>query len=247
MGGQQQHQQPLLEVEDVTVSIDRATVLEEVSLAVQPGETVALIGRNGAGKTTTFRSVMGQTSIRNGTIRVDGTDLTDRPSRERIQHGIGFAPEDRRLFTTLTVEDNLRMSAWGKGDVDDDGFEARLERVLDIYPEMEEFLDRPAGQLSGGQQKMVTVGRALTSDPDIVLLDEPFEGLAPSVREQFREGVERIKDLGISIVVAESNVRHAGEIADHGYVIERGEIVTDIGRDEPIVDNDEIKRIFEGG
>lgn len=239
-------QQPLLDVDALDVTIDRATVLEDVSLTVQPGETVALIGRNGAGKTTTFRSVMGQTSIQNGSIRVNGTDLTDRPSRERIRHGVGFAPEDRRLFTTLTVEDNLRMSTWGKGDADESGFQDRLDRVLDIYPEMNEFLDRPAGQLSGGQQKMVTVGRALTSDPDVVLLDEPFEGLAPSVREQFREGVERIKELGISIVVAESNVRHAGEITDRGYVIERGQIVTDIGRDEPIVDNEEIKRIFEG-
>ena len=240
-------QHPLLEVEDITVSIDRATVLEEVSMAVQPGETVALIGRNGAGKTTTFRTVMGQTSIQNGSIRVNGTDLTDRPSRERTRHGVGFAPEDRRLFTTLTVEDNLRMSTWGKGDADEDGFRERRDQVLEIYPEMEEFLDRPAGQLSGGQQKMVTVGRALTSDPDIVLLDEPFEGLAPSVRERFRDGVDRIKELGISIVVAESNVRHAGEIADRGYVIERGEIVTTIDHDEPIVDNPEIKRIFEGG
>ncbi|MDG5758309.1 ABC transporter ATP-binding protein [Natronococcus sp. A-GB1] len=240
-------QQPLLEVDDLNVTIDRATVLEDISLTVKPGETVALIGRNGAGKTTTFRSVMGQTSIQGGSIRVNGTDLTDRPSRERIRHGVGFAPEDRRLFTTLTVEDNLRMSTWGKGDVDESGFRDRLDRALEIYPEMERFLDRPAGQLSGGQQKMVTVARALTSEPDIVLLDEPFEGLAPSVREQFREGVERIKALGISIVVAESNVRHAGEIADRGYVIERGQIVTEIDRDEPIVDNEEIKRIFEGG
>ncbi|ELY55012.1 ABC transporter ATP-binding protein [Natronolimnohabitans innermongolicus] len=239
--------QSLLDVDDLTVSIDRATVLEDVSIRVEAGETVALIGRNGAGKTTTFRSVMGQTSIRNGSIRVNGTDLTDRPSRERIRHGVGFAPEDRRLFTTLSVEDNLRMSTWGKADTDEDGFRERRDRVLEIYPEMEAFLDRPAGQLSGGQQKMVTVGRALTSDPDIVLLDEPFEGLAPSVREQFRDGVTRIKDLGISIVVAESNVRHAAEIADRAYVIERGEIVTEIGRDEPITENEEIERIFEGG
>jgi branched-chain amino acid transport system ATP-binding protein len=239
-------QQPLLEIEDITVNIDKVTVLKEVSMTVQPGEAVALIGRNGAGKTTTFRTVMGQTSIQNGSIRVNGTDLTDQPSRERIRHGIGFAPEDRRLFTTLTVEDNLRMSSWGKGVTDEDGFQNRLDRVLEIYPEMEDFLDRPAGQLSGGQQKMVTVGRALTSDPDVVLLDEPFEGLAPSVRERFRDGVERIKELGISIVVAESNVRHAGEIADRGYVIERGEIVTGIDRNSPIVENAEIKRIFEG-
>ncbi|ELY46071.1 ABC transporter ATP-binding protein [Natronorubrum sulfidifaciens] len=239
-------QAPLLEIEDITVTLDKATVLEDVSIRIEPGETVALIGRNGAGKTTTFRTVMGQTSIQNGSIRVRGTDLTDQPSRSRIQHGIGFAPEDRRLFTTLTVEDNIQMSTWGSDSISDEEFQTRREQILDIFPEMEEFLDRPAGQLSGGEQKMVTVGRALASDPDIVLLDEPFEGLAPSVRERFREGVERIKDLGISIVVAESNVRHAGEIADRGYVIERGEIVTSIDEGEPIVDNTEIKRIFEG-
>jgi branched-chain amino acid transport system ATP-binding protein len=239
-------QDQLLEIDDIVVTIDRATVLDEVSLQVAPGETVALIGRNGAGKTTTFRTVMGQTSIRSGSVRVNGTDLTSLPSRARIQHGIGFAPEDRRLFTTLTVEDNIRMSTWGKGDVSEDEFRKRRQQILETFPEMERFLDRPAGQLSGGQQKMVTVGRALASGPDIVLLDEPFEGLAPSVRERFRNGVERIKELGISIVVAESNVRHAGEIADRAYVIERGEIVAEVGNDETITDNTDIKRIFEG-
>jgi branched-chain amino acid transport system ATP-binding protein len=239
-------QDQLLEIDDIVVTIDRATVLDGVSLEVAPGETVALIGRNGAGKTTTFRTVMGQTSIQSGSVRVNGTDLTSLPSRTRIQHGIGFAPEDRRLFTTLTVEDNIRMSTWGKGGVSEVEFEKRRQQILETFPEMEQFFDRPAGQLSGGQQKMVTVGRALASDPDIVLLDEPFEGLAPSVRERFRNGVERIKELNISIVVAESNVRHAGEIADRAYVLERGEIVAKIENDEAITDNADIKRIFEG-
>ncbi|CAI49807.1 ABC-type transport system ATP-binding protein (probable substrate branched-chain amino acids) [Natronomonas pharaonis DSM 2160] len=239
----------LLELSDVSVTIDSAPVLSGVSLRVDPGETVALVGRNGAGKTTTFRTVMGQTDMTDGSIRMSGTEIADMKSRERSRMGIGFAPEDRRLFTSLTVEDNLRMATWGGDSIPESEFEERLDRILDIFPEMEEFLDRPAGQLSGGQQKMVTVGRALSSDPELVLVDEPFEGLAPSVREQFRNGLERIKDLDVSIVVAESNVRHAGEVADRAYVIERGEIITDtdITEEDPLEENEEVRRIFEGG
>lgn len=237
-----------LELTNVTVEIDKATVLNDVSIQVHPGETVALIGRNGAGKTTIFRTVMGQTTLRDGTIHVAGEDITDLPSRKRAKRGISLAPEDRRLFTTLSVEDNLGMAAWGAGEDSEIEFEERLDQILGVFPEMESFLDRPAGQLSGGQQKMVTVGRALAAKPEFVLIDEPFEGLAPSVRQQFREGIERIKELDISIVVAESNVRHAGEVADRAYVIERGEIVTeiDITPDTPLEENPEVRRIFEG-
>jgi branched-chain amino acid transport system ATP-binding protein len=235
------------ELIDVTVEINNAAVLDSVSMAVDSGETVALVGRNGAGKTTTFRTIMGQTSVREGTIRIDGEDITDLPSRTRAKRGISLAPEDRRLFTTLTVEDNLRMAIWGADDVSEAEFEDRLEHLLGIFPEMEEFLDRRAGQLSGGQQKMVTVGRALASDPELVLIDEPFEGLAPSVRQRFREGIERLEGFEVSIVIAESNVRHAGEVADRAYVIERGEIVTEVDIDDTsLEENRAIKRIFEG-
>ncbi|MEM4781466.1 MAG: ABC transporter ATP-binding protein [Halalkalicoccus sp.] len=236
------------EMTGVTVRIDNAVVLDGVSLRVGSGETVALVGRNGAGKTTTFRTIMGQTSLESGRIRIAGDEITNLPSRERARRGVSLAPEDRRLFTTLTVEDNLRMATWGFGDVSESEFEDRLDRILGIFPEMEEFLDRPAGQLSGGQQKMVTVGRALASDPDLVLIDEPFEGLAPAVRQRFREGIERIETLDTSIVIAESNVRHAGEVADRAYVIERGAIVaeTDIGPELPLERNREVRRIFEG-
>lgn len=238
-----------LELDGVSVMIDRAPVLSGVTMNLKPGETVALVGRNGAGKTTTFRTIMGQTDLREGTILFNGEDITEAPSRDRARMGIGFAPEDRRLFTTLTVEDNLRISRWGKDDTPESEFQDRLEIILDIFPEMEKFLDRPAGQLSGGQQKMVTVGRALAGEPEVILVDEPFEGLAPSVREQFRKGLERMKEFDLSVIVAESNVRHAGEVADRAYIIERGEIVgeTEITADSPLEKNEEIKRIFEGG
>jgi branched-chain amino acid transport system ATP-binding protein len=235
------------ELVDATVEINNAVVLDAVSLEIRSGETVALVGRNGAGKTTTFRTIMGQTSLREGTVHLGGEDVTELPSRERARRGISLAPEDRRLFTTLTVADNLRMATWGTEGVSEAEFDERLDRLLEIFPEMEEFLDRPAGQLSGGQQKMVTVGRALASDPKLVLIDEPFEGLAPSVRQRFREGIERIERLDLSIVIAESNVRHAGEVADRAYVIERGEIVAEIETvDTPLEENPEVRRIFEG-
>jgi branched-chain amino acid transport system ATP-binding protein len=235
------------ELVDATVEINNAVVLDAVSLEIRSGETVALVGRNGAGKTTTFRTIMGQTSLREGNVHLGGEDVTELPSRERARRGISLAPEDRRLFTTLTVADNLRMATWGTEDVSEAEFDERLDRLLEIFPEMEEFLDWPAGQLSGGQQKMVTVGRALASDPKLVLIDEPFEGLAPSVRQRFREGIERIEKLDLSIVIAESNVRHAGEVADRAYVIERGEIVAEIETvDTPLEENPEVRRIFEG-
>lgn len=235
----------IIRLEDISVKIANAQVLDNISLHVNVGETVALIGRNGAGKTTTFRTIMGRTDIINGKVYHKDTDITNQPSRERISRGIGFAPEDRRLFTTLSVEDNLRLPTWGE-KISEEKFQEQLDQVTDSFPEITDFLDRPAGQLSGGQQKMVTVGRAMTSDPEIILIDEPFEGLAPSVRERFREGIERIKDLGISIMIAESNVRHAAEVLDRAYVVERGNVVAEINEDEEVVSNPEVRRIFEG-
>ncbi|WP_255193587.1 ABC transporter ATP-binding protein [Natronobeatus ordinarius] len=237
----------LLDVEGITVDIDGVPVLDDLSLSVDAGETVGLVGRNGAGKTTTFRSVMGQANIREGTVSMRGVDITDASPKARPGHGLGFAPEDRRLFTTLSVVDNLRMATWGKGGIDEAGFQERVDLVQDIFPEMTEFMDRPAGNLSGGQQKMVTVGRALAADPDLILIDEPFEGLAPSVRERFREGIERIQEMDVSVLLAESNVRHAEEVAERFYVIERGEIVDSVSRDERLTEHPSVKRIFEGG
>ncbi|WP_049917678.1 MULTISPECIES: ABC transporter ATP-binding protein [Haloferax] len=236
----------LLEIDDLHASIDNVPVLRGISLAVDEGETVALIGRNGAGKTTTFRSIMGLITPSSGTISVRGTDVTAEPPHERPALGLGIAPEDRRLFEHLSVRDNLQIAAWGTEERSDMEFDDIVERVTGIFPEMNNFLDRPAAQLSGGQQKMVAIGRAIAGDPDLVLLDEPFEGLAPSVRDQLIQGISRIQDLGVSILVAESNIRYAERTAEQFYVIERGEIQADITDPDNLLEHETIRRIFEG-
>lgn len=237
----------VLSVSGVTVDIKNASVLRDVSLNLNAQETVALVGRNGAGKTTTFKTIMGLQALAKGTIKVGDIDVTSEPPQRRAELGVGFAPEDRRLFTHLTVRDNLQLANWGPQNMSDKAFEDVVDQVVDVFPEIEEFLDRKAGHLSGGQQQMVTVGRALAADPDIVLLDEPFEGLAPSVRERFREGVERMKDLGLSLLVAESNVEYTEKIADRAFVIERGEIQAEVTEMSGFTDHEVVTRIFEGG
>lgn len=235
----------LLELDNVEVSIDTVSVLQGVSLSVDAGEAVAVIGRNGAGKTTTFRSIMGLVPVSAGRIQVNGEDITAAPPQSRPRYGIAFAPDDRRLFTDLTVDDNLRMAMWGSPkESTESQYNEILEDILGIFPEIEEFLDRPAGQLSGGQQKMVAVSRALAADPDLILLDEPFEGLAPSVRSRFSDGITDIQGLGVSILLAESNVRHAQTSANRFYVLDRGEIISEIHGSQGLTSEDSIKRVF---
>lgn len=235
----------LLHLDGIDVDIENVPVLRDVSLSVDTGQTVALMGRNGAGKTTTFRSIMGLEKVQDGRIVLGGEDITELPARKRSSHGLGFMPEDRRLFTNMTVRENLQISAWGaKGDVSRDEFDGIVDRAIETFPDMTDFIDRKAGRLSGGQQKMVAVSRALAADPSLLLLDEPFEGLAPVVRENFRAGIERIIDQGVSILLAESNIQHAQEVADQFYVIERGEIETEIDSPDAVASNQTVQQIF---
>ncbi|WP_435365706.1 ABC transporter ATP-binding protein [Haloarchaeobius sp. DYHT-AS-18] len=236
----------LLDVDDLQATLGNVPVLRGVSLTVDEGETVALVGRNGAGKTTTFRCIMGLVTPTGGTIRLRGEDVTTAPTHERPSRGVAIAPEDRRLFGHLSVRDNLQMAHWGAGERSSYSFDEAVSQVTEIFPEMTEFLDRPAAQLSGGQQKMVAIGRTIASDPDLILLDEPFEGLAPAVREQLTKGIKRIQDLGVSIVIAESNIRYAEKTADEFFVVERGEMQARISSPENLLEHEEIKRIFEG-
>lgn len=237
----------ILELDGVTVELGNVPVLRNVSFDVTEGVTTALIGRNGAGKTTTLSGIMGMVDVNSGSVTVNGEDITATPVHERVEHGLSLAPEDRKLFTKLSVRKNIKLAAWGnKRDISDDEFDDILDRVTSVFPEMTEFMDRPAGNLSGGQQKMVTIGRAIASDPELLLLDEPFEGLAPSVRERLIKGINRIKEMDVTILIAESNVRYTAQTANHFYVIERGEIVEEITEGDP-QENPEVKRIFEGG
>lgn len=238
----------LLELSDILATIEDVTVLREVDVAVGDGETVAVVGRNGAGKTSTFRTVMGLRDLDHGTVTFRDQDITEMETHERKRLGIGFAPENRQLISKLTARENIEMAIWGSDDESSIDVNERFEMVLDVFPVMDEFFDRAAGKLSGGQQQMVAVSRALVSRPDLVLLDEPFEGLAPSIKQDLREGIKTIRnEFGASIFVAESQLNHVQGVADRLYVIERGEIIAETDDLSAVEDNEELMQIIGGG
>ena len=238
----------LLTLENVRARIEGVPVLREVDLSVGTAESVAIVGRNGAGKTSTFRTAMGLRDLDQGTVTFSGENITDSSTPNRKRLGIGFAPEDRQLISKLTARENIEMSLWGSDDELEVDFDERLEMALEIFPMMSEFLDRAAGKLSGGQQQMVAVSRALVSKPDLVLLDEPFEGLAPSIKKDLRKSISIIRnELGASLFIAESQLSHVKGVVDRLYVIERGEIIAEIDDPATVESNDELMRMVSGG
>jgi branched-chain amino acid transport system ATP-binding protein len=235
-----------LELTGVNTFRGPAHVLRGISLAVGDRESVCLVGRNGAGKTTTIDSIMGLLPVRSGTIAFKGQDITRLPTHRRALAGIGYSPEDAGIFPDLTVAENFQISqslarAAGKSaaaaGVD--------ERVLDLFPEIKTFTQRRGLFLSGGQKKMVAIGRAMTLSPGILLLDEPFEGLAPVVVTRFIEAVTRIKEMGVSLLIAESNLMTASRVADRLYAIDRGEIIF-AGEPRRAFENDEVMKTIRG-
>jgi branched-chain amino acid transport system ATP-binding protein len=215
----------MLRLEQVRVSIAGVAVLRDVSFALDAGSTVALIGRNGAGKTTTVRTIMGFTAT-TGRILFSGGDLNRTPPHERPRLGIGYAPEDRRLFSGFTVEENLllpaRVARLGPAET-----KRRLDRAYGVLPEMAELRARPAGSVSGGQGKMVALARALILGTKLVLLDEPFQGLAPVLAQRYAEALQRLRsqDREITLLITESNPKLLATVSDRTLVIERGEVV----------------------
>jgi branched-chain amino acid transport system ATP-binding protein len=211
----------MLSVDQVRVAIQGADILRGVSLSVARGALVALVGRNGAGKTTTLRSVMGLLPLSGGRITVDGEDLAQVPPFRRAQLGIGYVPEERRLIGRLTVADNVLLPAWTG---DSAHASQRLESVYRLMPELQPLAERKAAQLSGGQQKMVALARALMSAAKLLLLDEPFEGLSPGLGVKLGETIREVQRSGVSVLVAESDLKRVGFV-ERIYTIERGEIV----------------------
>jgi ABC-type branched-subunit amino acid transport system ATPase component len=239
---------PMLELQGVHTYRGAAHVLQGISLRVGAGEAVCLVGRNGAGKTTTIETTMGLLPARDGRILLRDRDITRLPTHERARIGIGYSPEDAGIFPDLTVTENFEISqalvaadrrgktAEGTG-VD--------ERVFALFPEVRQFLARRGLNLSGGQKKMVAIARALTLSPSILLLDEPFEGLAPVVVSRFIDAARQIKGMGISLLIAESNLATASRIADRLYAIDRGEIIFEGGPDAAMA-NAEVMRTLRG-
>ncbi len=209
----------MLEVSGVSVSINRTNILQNVALHVPNGSVVGLIGRNGAGKTTLMRTVMGFLNTDKGEVRFQDQSLTRLTAHARARIGIGYMPEDRKLVPTLTVEENILLSFWATKN---DKLPKRLPWVYEIIPEITEFSNRKAMDLSGGQQKLVALARALFCGTKLLLLDEPFEGVAPALAQRLAEVVANLKDQGQSVLLSESDHVHSSELLDRLYVIERG-------------------------
>jgi branched-chain amino acid transport system ATP-binding protein len=210
----------MLKVENLNVSIGPIPIIRNASLQVDEGQMCGLIGRNGAGKTTLLRALMGAIPA-TGTVQFEHIDLLALPAHRRAAHGIGYMPEDRRLVPEFTVGENILLPTWS---TEVDGVATRLEWIFSIMPEVARFKDRRALELSGGQQKMVALARALMAGTRILLLDEPFEGLAPALARRLGEVLANLKTEGVSVLIAESNELHVLDLLARAYYIERGAV-----------------------
>lgn len=208
---------PLLTVSDIHTYYGDSHVLQGVSLDVKPGECVALLGRNGAGKTTTLRSIVSLTPVRRGHVGFDGLDITHSPTHRIIREGIGYVPEDRGIFSSLSVREHLDIALWAAKKPPE-----RRDEVLKIFPRISERLEHFGQQLSGGEQQMLSIARALLAEPRLLILDEPSEGLAPIIVDEVRDTLARVKKTGTSILLVEQNVAMALALADRVVVLSQG-------------------------
>jgi branched-chain amino acid transport system ATP-binding protein len=228
----------VLQVEKIHTYYGLSHILFDVSLEVAAGECVCLLGRNGAGKTTTMRSIMGLTPPRHGIVRFKGLACTGRKPFRMVRQGMGYVPDDRRVFADLTVGENLEIShrnfqpgGWDK------------DRVYTFFPSLRKIDRRRAGFLSGGEQQMLTIGRALMTNPDFLLLDEPTEGLAPLIVHMLEEQIQRLKEDGLTVLLAEQNLEVALRLSDRGYVIDNGAIRYH-GTREELRQNEEVRNKY---
>ena len=231
----------LLSLENIDFFVKKTQILRSVSVKVEKGEIVGLLGRNGAGKSSIIKCIMGLYQPKGGGIAFKDTDITGASTRDRVQMGLAYAPEDSRVFPDLTVEENIRLGAWIV-EKREGGSVFEPEQGFEIFPKLEDLWERPGGNLSGGEKKMVAVTRALALSPSLLLLDESFEGLAPLVVRHFSDAMRRIRDMGISIILAESNLGNASKVIDRAYVVERGEILFE-GLPQQIAEDEKLSTI----
>jgi branched-chain amino acid transport system ATP-binding protein len=214
---------PVLELRNVSTHYGLVSVLRDVNVRILPGEMVCLLGGNASGKTTTLKTILGYVKPSEGDVLLDGDVVTGLPTRQLVARGVSMVPENRRLFANMTVAENLELGGYLRKDKDK--VAADREQVLETFPRVRERLKQKAGTLSGGEQQMVAMGRALMADPKVLLMDEPSMGLAPVLVEQVFEIIRKIRALGKTIFVVEQNANMALSIADRGYVLQTGEIV----------------------
>lgn len=234
----------ILSIKNLDVYIEAIHVIRNISLQISEGESIALFGRNGAGKTTTIKSVLGLRKPKNGSILFKEKNIVGLPTHKIIKLGIGYAPEDRKIYPFLTVKENLALGL--RNIPDESQRKETLKTILEVFPHLKTILDRKGVYLSGGEQKMLAVARAMAIGPSLLLLDEPLEGLSPSVVVKLSNGLTRLREMGISMLIAESSVSsilRLKELVDRAYVIERGEIIFKGGIDE-ILSNDEILKVL---
>lgn len=231
----------MLKVEELYLKISNTDILRDVSIQAEKDEITAVLGRNGAGKSSTFKSIIGIYKPWRGRIFLEGDEVTGMPIHVRVRKGIGYVPEDTRIFPWLTTKENIHLAihlSKNQNRLDD-----IMDMILTIFPEIKQFLDRQGYYLSGGEKKMTAIARSLATLPKYLLLDEAFEGLAPIVVERFKNAINMIKEQGIGIVIAESNVLIATKIVEKVYVIERGEIIFGGGPDELLQNADAMKML----
>ena len=213
----------ILELDNIVVNIQKTPILRGLSLTIDDGEFIGLVGLNGAGKTTTLRTIMGMIEPLSGSVNLFEKNVSGLEPHRRPAMGIGYMPEDRRLVPQLTVEENILLPSWVIDGLDHQG---SLQFIYDLMPELLPMNERKAMLLSGGQQKMVALGRALMAGTRLLVLDEPFEGVAPALANRLAEVISTLRQQGRSILIAQSELGHTGAVMDREYVIERGEIIS---------------------
>ena len=233
----------MLKIDKINTHYGPIQALHDVSIDVKTGEIVTLIGANGAGKTTLMMTICGDPRATSGTIEFDGTDISKMDTPAIMRKGLAVVPEGRRVFSRLTVQENLHMGAYFRSQAE---YQETLEHVMELFPRLRERINQRAGTMSGGEQQMLAIGRAMMSKPRMILLDEPSLGLAPIIIQQIFDIIEQLRNEGVTIFLVEQNANQALRIADRGYVLENGRVVlSDTG--DALLTNEAVRQAYLGG
>ena len=233
---------PILQLEGINTYYGQIHILQDENIVVHEGELVCLLGGNASGKSTTLKTILGLVRPRTGTVKLAGEDVTTMPTAHRIQRGLAIVPENRRLFGPMTVLENLEMGAYLRPKAD---LKAEFERVYELFPLLYDRRGQLAGTMSGGEQQMVAMGRALMSQPKLLLMDEPSMGLAPVLVERSFEIIKQVNDTGVGMLIVEQNANVSLSIADRGYVLSTGRVVLE-GKAADLLENEELRKAYLG-